>query len=95
VIGMLSGGLPDAEDAPRFIGWIFACVASLLIVFGLTFAACILTMGRFLEQRKHHTFCLVMAGVECLFMPFGTVLGVFTIIVLSRPSVKAMFTRPE
>ena len=32
-----------------------------------------------------------MAGVECLFMPVGTVLGVFTIIVLVRDSVKAIF----
>jgi len=24
-------------------------------------------------------------------MPFGTVLGVFTIIVLNRPSIKALF----
>jgi hypothetical protein len=24
-------------------------------------------------------------------MPFGTVLGIFTLIVLSRPSVKALF----
>jgi len=34
-----------------------------------------------------------MAGVECMFMPFGTVLGVFTIIVLMRPSVKEIFGR--
>jgi hypothetical protein len=35
--------------------------------------------------------CFVVAAIECIFMPFGTVLGVFTIIVLSRPSVKALF----
>jgi len=32
-----------------------------------------------------------VAAVECIFMPFGTVLGVFTIIVLNRPSIKALF----
>jgi hypothetical protein len=37
-------------------------------------------------------FCLVMAGIQCIFMPFGTVLGVFTIIVLMRNSVKEAFT---
>jgi hypothetical protein len=36
-------------------------------------------------------FCLVMGGVECLFMPFGTVLGVFTIIVLMQEPVKQLF----
>jgi hypothetical protein len=32
-----------------------------------------------------------MAGIECVFMPFGTVLGVFTLVVLTRPSVKPLF----
>jgi hypothetical protein len=32
-----------------------------------------------------------MAAISCIFMPFGTVLGVFTIIVLLRPSVKELF----
>jgi hypothetical protein len=36
-------------------------------------------------------FCLVMASITCMFMPFGTVLGVFTLIVLMRPSVKPLF----
>jgi hypothetical protein len=45
-----------------------------------------------MAHRKHYTFCLVMAGVECLFMPFGTVLGVFTILVLNRQTVKELFT---
>jgi len=34
-----------------------------------------------------------VAGAACLMMPFGTVLGVFTIIVLMRESVKEMFGR--
>ena len=34
-----------------------------------------------------------MAGLECIFMPFGTVLGVFTIIVLMRDTVKELFGR--
>ncbi len=36
-----------------------------------------------------------MAGVACMFMPFGTVLGVFTIIVLLRDSVKELFSVTE
>ena len=33
--------------------------------------------------------------MAALSMPFGTVLGVFTIIVLMRPSVKAAFGYPK
>jgi hypothetical protein len=81
-----NGGPP-----PAFVGWIFVIFASLIIVLGLTFAVFVVTAGRFLARRKHYMFCLVMAGVECVFMPFGTVLGVFTILVLMRESVKQLF----
>jgi hypothetical protein len=74
------------EDA--FFGWIFVIIGGALIVVGWTFAIFVITTGRFLAKRKHYMFCLVMACVECVFMPFGTVLGVFTIIVLMRESVK-------
>ena len=40
-----------------------------------------------LLKRKWRTFSLVVAGINCIHMPLGTVLGVFTIIVLIRDSV--------
>ena len=83
---------PGKQDvAPALIGWFFVIFASVFITLGWTFAALIVTTGRFLARHKHYTFCLVMAGIECLFMPFGTVLGVFTILVLVRESVKPLF----
>ena len=50
--------------------------------------------GRRLAQRRSYMFCMVMAGVACMLTPVGTVLGVFTIIVLNRPSVRRLFGRP-
>jgi hypothetical protein len=32
-----------------------------------------------------------MAAVSCAFFPFGTVLGVLTILTLSRPEARALF----
>ena len=52
---------------------------------------CLALAGRYLLQRTHYTFCLVVAAIACLLMPFGTALGIFTIIVLMRPSVREMF----
>ncbi|MHC4489391.1 MAG: hypothetical protein ACYSW7_09510, partial [Planctomycetota bacterium] len=80
------------DNAPAFIGLLFVLMAMLFITAGWTLAICIVIAGRCLSKRKRYMFCLVIAAITCTFMPFGTVLGVFTIIVLMRPSVKELFT---
>jgi hypothetical protein len=82
---------PGNNQPPPFIGWFFVIFASAFIVLGWTLAIMMVWAGRCLSRRLHHSFCFGMACLGCLFMPFGTVLGVFTIIVLMRPSVKALF----
>lgn len=86
---------PDGEAPPALVGWFFMAIAGTLMALGATLAACIAVAGRFLSQRRRYLFCLVTACVmAALSMPFGTILGVFTIIVLMRPSVKAAFGYP-
>ena len=82
---------PGEELPPEFLGWIFAVLGLVLFVIGIAIAICILIAGRSLALRKRYSFALVIACIECLFVPFGTILGVFTIVVLSRESVKALF----
>jgi hypothetical protein len=82
---------PGEELPPEFLGWIFVVLGLLLFFLGIAMAVCILIAGRCLSRRKHYTFVLIMACIECLFIPFGTILGVFTIIALSRESVKELF----
>ena len=82
----------NGQPPPAFLGWFFVIFAAVFIILGWILAALVLTAGRFLAKRKHYTFCLVMAGVECLFMPFGTVLGAFTISLLTREPVKQLFS---
>jgi len=83
---------PGEELPPEFLGWIFAAVGSLLFVISIVMAIGILIAGRSLALRKRYTFALVIACIECLFVPFGTILGVFTIVTLSRESAKALFS---
>ena len=80
-----------SNQPPAFIGWFFVIFASIFILLGWAFVVLVLIAGSFIARRKHYTFCFVAACVECLFMPFGTVLGVFTILVLNRQSVKEWF----
>lgn len=82
---------PGQTPPPAFLGWFFVILASCFILAGWTFAACVLYAGRCLAKRRRLLFCQVIAGIECAFMPFGTVLGVFTLLVLTRESVKPLF----
>ena len=83
---------PGEELPPEFLGWIFVGLGSFLFLLGITMAICILIAGRCLSRFRCYSFTLVMACVECLFIPFGTILGVFTIIALSRESVRTLFS---
>jgi len=90
---VLSAGVESGDQAPpALVGWIFVIVAATLMALGWTLAVLIIFSGRFLGRQKHYMYCLVIAGFECLMMPLGTVLGVFTIIVLMRESVKDAFS---
>ncbi len=83
---------PGEDLPPEFLGWIFAVLGLALFLIGIAMAICILMAGRSLALRKRYSFVLVMACIECLFIPFGTILGVFTIVVLSRESVRGSFS---
>ena len=90
----LATGALDADPEAQPIGIGLMIFAGLFILAGWTLAALIAFAGRSLQTHKRYTYCLVMGGVECMFMPFGTVLGVFTIIVLMRDTVKEVFGQP-
>ena len=93
-IAILSGAFDDMDGGsapPAFMGWMFVIFPSMFILGGLTMSTCMALAGRRLRLQTGYMFCLVVAAIECTFMPFGTVLGVFTIIVLMRPSVRELF----
>jgi len=98
-IGMVSGGGemmqgPDAamprDDAEAAAG-VFAVVGGVLMLLSLVAGLLQIKCGRNLQVQKGRTFCMVIAALTCLSVPLGTILGVFTLVVLSRDSVKAMF----
>ena len=67
----------------------------MFVILGLTVAMilCNLMTAHSLGMRRNYVFCLVIAGFNCLLFPIGTALGVFTIVVLLRPSVTQLFGR--
>jgi hypothetical protein len=99
VLGILivSGAIPMHDNsvngtaAPQWIGYIFILIGLIPVCIGWGIAILLFLSARHMSARRRRLFSIVIACISCGFMPFGTILGVFTIIVLSRPSVKMMY----
>jgi hypothetical protein len=61
------------------------------IVLSVAVAVQLGLVGVKIKQRQWWLFCYLTGWGECLMFPFGTILGIFTILVLGRPSVKKLF----
>ena len=85
----------DGPPAALFAGMFIVFAAGWMIL-SWTMAICLVLSGRYLKQRRRRLFCLVVGTVSAMMcMPFGTIVGVFTIIVLIRPPVVAAFDAQE
>lgn len=73
------------------LGTMFVSLTVLSVVLLVVTAVGFFLVGLKLRQRRWWAFCYLSGWAECLAFPFGTILGVFTIIVLSRHSVKRAF----
>ncbi|MBI4559579.1 MAG: hypothetical protein HY706_18485 [Candidatus Hydrogenedentes bacterium] len=87
---------PSGPNAPppeliTLFGVIVLTIGVFSFLFSLSLALAMLYAARCLYYHRKWTYCLVVAAIGCISIPFGTVLGVFTIIVLNRPSVKELF----
>jgi len=65
-------------------GMIYGCAGMILII---KLVGNILS-AKYMKQRRKRMFSVVVAAINCLAIPFGTILGVFTLIELSKDSVR-------
>jgi hypothetical protein len=86
-------GTPMApnQPPPPAIGWLLIGIGSLVLLFGWTIGLMSIISGRRITARRSRVFSMVVAGINCISFPLGTALGVFTIIVLSKATVKTMY----
>lgn len=81
------GRQPDLE----VFGTFAIVVGSVYVVLGPALATLTLMAGLRLRAYRARRFCMVVAGLNCLVFPLGTALGVFTLVVLARDTVKDLF----
>ena len=82
-------------DNSRLVGPIFLMSSILFLALGISGAVVSYYVGRCLVQHRRRTFCIVVAALGCIQIPYGTAMGICTIAVLNRPSVRALFDSPQ
>ena len=76
--------MPAAE-----VSWV--PVAAFLII-STSFISMFVCLAFFLSTRRRRRAALIMAGISCLGIPVGTLLGGLTIYALTRPEIASEFT---
>lgn len=82
---------PGQAPPPEFMGWFFGLFGLAIFISMVTMAALKFLAAQRLKARRSRTLCMVVAALTCFGVPYGTALGVWTMIVLSRPSVARHF----
>ena len=83
------------QPPPAFMGWIFGAVGLGIFLVMLGIGLLKLRAGFCIKRRRGRTFCMIVAGICCLGVPYGTLLGIFTFIVLGRDSVTRVFSQTQ
>ena len=65
---------------------------AMLTTFALAFISIFLCLAFFLWARRRRRAALILAGISCVGIPVGTILGGLTIYALTRPEVSSEFT---
>jgi hypothetical protein len=84
----------QAQQGSWIIGATFMAVFGAIAVFMLAKTVLVVMAGRALARRTNYELCMVGACVSLMNIPLGTALGIFAIVVLQRPAVKARFSYP-
>ena len=71
---------------------IFLCVFSVFIfMLNISMSFCLFLSGTYLRDHKNRKFILVIAYILCLSIPFGTMIGIYTIFTLNKSKIKKLF----
>ena len=75
------------EPPPEWLGAFFGVIGlvAFIVVEGLGILN--ILSGRWLKQRRNRTGSIIVAAIDCLNMPLGIALGIFTILSLSNDRV--------
>lgn len=94
-ISLFVGGVAEEAPALGVMGVTFALLAGIVILIGWVMAFLVFKAAKNLAKQVNYQSCIIGAAILCIFVPLGTILGVFTLIALQEDSVKEIFKGNE
>jgi hypothetical protein len=97
-IGAFFAFMPDTmrgtgKDAmPREFGFLFMGMGLAFMLAAWSFAAAHFCTARFLKQRRHYWFCVIISALTCAACMFSTgIVGIASLVILFQPGVRETF----
>jgi len=78
---------PGLHGAPVALLFLFGFICVIGVLYGILE----LLAGRMIGRRRRRVFTLVVAIPRLVLIPYGTILSIFTLLVLERASVKELY----
>ena len=79
------------QQVPPALLSIISILLAILLGLACVYTVCMFLVGYWLPRSRNKVFIQIIGALNCLAIPYGTVLGIFTLMVLQRPSAKQFF----
>jgi len=90
---MASGAMESTKGnpPPAELGWIFGGFGVVFVLAFITVGFLTIRTGINIRRRRRRTFCMVIDSILCLMVPFGTIVGVFGLVLLTKAETAEEF----
>ena len=84
---------PAPQPPPKALFRVMAGIFGMLVFMGWTIGGLTAYAGWSIHKRRRKVLIYIAAGLNCFFIPYGTLLGVMAIIVMSSPEARLEFQK--
>ncbi len=84
-------GQSNQQELPPALFSIISILLTVLLGLACAYTICMFLAAYWLPRFRNKLFIQILGALNCMAIPYGTVLGIFTLMVLQRPSAKQFF----
>lgn len=90
-LGFALSNSPNGGNPPPNMARFFAVLFGAVVLLGAGYAILQFLAAYWITRHRARVYLFVVAALNCIGIPYGTVLGIFTFMVLQRPAAKQLF----